>query len=100
MLAQTRAGATVHTDEWGAYARLPEHDRRHATVCHNPARPGGPCNTMEGTWTGLRNFLRPFRGVAKTYRGGYVAMFEWAHNVKAATAAFLRSLLTPKPSTS
>jgi transposase len=23
------------------------------------------CNTMEGTWTGLRNFLWPFRGVSK-----------------------------------
>ena len=25
------------------------------------------CNTMGGEWTGLRNFLRPFRGVSKWY---------------------------------
>ena len=25
------------------------------------------CNTLEGLWTGLRNFLRPFRGVHKSY---------------------------------
>jgi hypothetical protein len=37
---------------------------------------------MEGTWTGLRNFLRPFRGVHKKYLAAYVAMFEWAHNPK------------------
>ena len=115
VLAQTRPGATVNTDEWKAYGHLPEGGRGHATVCHSPARPGGPeyardddgdgvrevhCNTMEGTWTGLRNFLRPFRGVAKQYLGGYVAIFEWANNIKVATTAFLRSLLTPKPSTS
>jgi len=38
------------------------------------------CNTMEGIWTGLRNFLRPFRDVNKKYLPQYVAMFEWAHN--------------------
>jgi transposase len=26
------------------------------------------CNTQEGLWTGLRNFLRLFRGVSKWYR--------------------------------
>ncbi|MBX6316079.1 MAG: hypothetical protein IRY99_24675 [Isosphaeraceae bacterium] len=32
-------------------------------------------NTLEGLWTGLRNFLRPFRGVNKGYLYQYVAMF-------------------------
>ena len=115
VLAQTQAGTVVNTDEWAAYRRLPEHGRGHATVCHNPARPGGPeyardddgdgvrevhCNTMAGIWTGLRNFLRPFRGVAKAYLAGYIAVFEWAHNIKAATADFLRALLMVEPSTS
>ena len=48
---------------------------------------------MEGIWTGLRNFLRRFRGVHKKYLDQYVAIFEWAHNVQAATIDFLRALL-------
>jgi transposase len=33
------------------------------------------CNTLEGIWTGLRNYLRKFRGVNKTYLAQYVAVF-------------------------
>lgn len=51
------------------------------------------CNTLEGLWTGLRNFLRPFRGVHKRYLYQYVAMFEWAHNVKQVSSQFIRALL-------
>ena len=55
-------------------------------------------NTMEGTWTGLRNFLRPFRGVSKWYLAGYVAIFEWANNLKRVTDGFLGLLLgSPHP---
>ena len=50
-------------------------------------------NTMEGLWTGLRNYLRPFRGVNKWFLGQYVAMFEWSYNIKEATSDFLRALL-------
>ena len=50
-------------------------------------------NTMEGTWTGLRNFLRPFRGVSKWHLAGYVAIFEWANNLKRVTDDFLGLLL-------
>ena len=114
VLACTAAGAAVHTDEWAAYGRLPDRGRAHATVCHSPARAGGPeyardddgdgvrevhCNTMEGTWTGLRNFLRTFRGVAKKYLQQYVAIFEWACNIKVVTDDFLRAMLGLKPST-
>ena len=41
------------------------------------------CNTLEALWTGLRNFLRPFRGVHKKYLYRYVAMFEWSCNCQA-----------------
>jgi transposase-like protein len=114
VLACTAPGATACTDEWKAYGRLAEQGRGHATVCHDPRRPGGPeyardddadgvrevhCNTLEGTWTGLRNFLRTFRGVSKEYLGQYVAMFEWACNAKRATVGFLRALLGLNPST-
>jgi transposase-like protein len=51
------------------------------------------CNTMEGIWVGLRNFLRRFRGVHKKYLDQYVAIFEWAHNLKAITVDYLRVLL-------
>jgi len=114
VLACTAPGAAVNSDEWRAYGRLAEHGRPHATVCHDPARPGGPeyardddgdgvrevhCNTMEGLWTGLRNFLRTFRGVAKKYLQQYVAIFEWTCNIKAVTVDFLRAMLGLKPST-
>ena len=50
-------------------------------------------NTMEGTWTGPRNYLRPFRGVSKWYLAGYVAIFEWSNDLKRVTDGFLRLLL-------
>jgi hypothetical protein len=45
---------------------------------------------MEGIWTALRNFLRPFRGVHKKSLVLHVAMFEWAHNLKRVTPEFVR----------
>jgi transposase len=111
VLACAVAGTMVYTDEWKAYGPLAGLGLSHATVCHNPRRPGGPefardddgdgvrevhCNTLEGTWTGLRNFLRPFRGVSKWYLDQYVALFEWAHNLKAVTADLIRAMVRPK----
>jgi len=105
--SKTRANATVNTDEWQAYNHLPEIGRIHKTVCHKPGQrvwakdeDGDGVrevhnNTMEGIWTGLRNFLRPFRGINKLYLSGYVAVFEWAHNLKHVTLAFLRCLMIP-----
>ena len=96
-------GAMVYTDEWRGYDRLPEMRRGHATVCHAErewARDDDGDgirevhdNTLEGLWTGLRTFLRPFRGVSKKYLYQYVAMFEWGYNAKRATMSFLRALL-------
>ena len=109
VLATTAPGATLNTDEWVAYSRVAELGRGHATVNHGArewARDDDGdgvrevhCNTMEGTWTGLRNFLRPFRGVSKWYLAGYVAIFEWANNLKRATDAFLGLLLGAPHST-
>lgn len=99
----TRPGAMVYTDEWGGYSGLAARGRGHSTVCHADrewARDDDGDgvrevhdNTLEGLWTGLRNFLRPFRGVNKVYLQQYVAMFEWSYNVKRATPSFLRALL-------
>lgn len=100
---------TVNTDEWGGYNGLPAMGRSRATVCHAAgewARDDDGdgvrevhVNTLEGMWTGLRNFLRPFRGVSKKYLYQYVAMFEWGYNVKRATPAFLRALLGVRSAT-
>jgi transposase len=105
--AHTRDDATVNTDEWSAYSRLSETGRCHQTVCHAPghrewARDDDGdgirevhTNTIEGIWTGLRNFLRPFRGVSKWFLDQYSAVFEWTHNLKRVTADFLRAMMIP-----
>lgn len=105
----TAAGATVNADEWKAYGGSSRAGRTHVTVCHTPgdrewARDDDGdgvrevhTNTMEGTWTGLRNFLRPFRGVSKWFLSQYVALFQWSHNIKAVTDDFLRILLGTHP---
>ena len=101
---------TVHTDEWQGYHSLPASGRRHATVSHAVhewARDDDGdgirevhCNTLEGLWTGLRNFLRPFRGVNKKYLHQYVAMFEWGYNVKRVTLEFFWALFGVRSATS
>jgi transposase len=101
----TSSTTTLNTDESSAYNHMAATGRGHLTVCHSRhefARDDDGdgfcevhCNTQEGIWTGLRNFLRPFRGVHKKYLAAYVAMFEWAHNLKWITAGFLRTLMLP-----
>ena len=104
VLNSTKPGSTINTDEWGAYNHLAEADRIHVTVCHTPGKrvwakdeDGDDIrevhvNTSEGFWTGLRNFLRPFRGVNKVYLQQYLAIHEWAHNIKICSDEFLRIL--------
>jgi transposase len=103
--AWTGVGCTVNTDEWVAYDLLPHNGRRRAKVKHSKPNPEYArdddgdgirevhCNGIEGIWTGLRNFLRTFRGVAKKYLAQYVAMFEWSHNIKTLNAEFLANML-------
>jgi transposase len=101
--------AAVNTDGWGGYNGLPAMGRSRPTVCHadrERARDDDGdgvrevhVNTLEGLWTGLRNFLRPFRGVSKKYLYQYVAMFERGYNVKRATPAFLWAILGVRPAT-
>jgi transposase-like protein len=99
-------GTTVNTDEWSGYNRIGKrHGRVHRTVDHSgPKRTWAldldgdgvrevHCNTLEGLWTGLRTFLRTFRGVNKRYLAKYVAMFMWGYHVGRVTGAFVRMLL-------
>ncbi len=102
----TPVGCTVNTDEWVAYDLLPNNGRQRVKVKHSRPNPEFArdddgdgvrevhCNGIEGIWTGLRNFLRLFRGVAKEYLSQYVAIFEWSHNLKSVTHSFLNGLLS------
>jgi hypothetical protein len=98
--------ATIHTDEWKGYGRLGKlRHWTHRTVDHSAPKSCRAvdadgdgvrevhCNTLEGLWTGLRDFLRPFRGVSKWSPAQYVAVFQWGHNIKCVTDEFLRRLL-------
>ena len=97
------APALVNTDEWGGYDRLAEIGCARGSVNHAAgewARDDDGdgirevhSNTAEGLWTGARNFLRWFRGVSKEYLYQYVAIFEWGHNIKRVSGAFIRALL-------
>jgi transposase-like protein len=107
----TKPGATVYTDEWNGYNNLSKLGLGHATVCHTPGHrewarddDGDGIrevhnNTNEGLWTGVRNFLRMFRGVNKFFLSQYIAMFEWAHNMKEVTSEVLRAILSIKVAT-
>jgi ISXO2-like transposase domain len=96
----TTATARGNPDEWQGYNRRA---REHVTVNHGRhegARDEDddgsrevPTNTVEGRWTGLRNFLRPFRGVHKQHLAGYVAMHEHAVNLKQISPTLISALV-------
>lgn len=100
----TRPDVTLYTDAWGGYAWVASSGRGHATVCHTPGQrewarddDGDGIrevhnNTLEGLWTGLRNFLRPFRGVSKWFLAEYVRIFQGGYTLKTVTANFVRAL--------
>jgi transposase-like protein len=100
----SQPGSTVNSDEWVAYDPLPASGRKRVAVKHSRPNPEYArdddgdgirevhSNTIEGIWTGLRNFLRPFRGVSKVFLAGYVAIFQWGHNLKSATLQFLHAI--------
>ena len=105
--SHTKPDCHVYTDEWSAYNHLRETGRIHKSVKHAPPRREWArdddgdgilevhCNTLEGVWTGLRNFLRTFRGVHKKYLRQYVKVFEWAYQFKHLTAEALRMMVIP-----
>lgn len=97
----THAGCQVFTDEYASYNHV---DRLRSTVAHGLhewARDDDGdgvrevhTNTIEGLWTGLRNFLRPFRGVSKYYLSGYVAIHEFRVNLKRISPDLISSLVS------
>ena len=96
----TRAEAVANTDEWQGYHQI---ERQPVTVNHGEhewARDDDGdgirkvhINTTEGMWTGVRNFLRPFRGVHKAHLAGYVAICEHRINLKSITPEFIAALV-------
>jgi len=102
---QVAEEAILFTDEAYHFQVVAEQVDTHYALNHNQdefARdPDGDgfheihSNTIEGIWVGLRNFLRRFRGVHKDFLPQYVAMYEWAFNLKNVTDDFIRLLLIP-----
>lgn len=96
-------GATVYTDEYDIYARLPQWGYAHLTVCHAAGEYArdddgdGFCevhvNTLEGFRSLLRSWLRPHRGISQERLPLYLGFFEFVHNVRKRGKALLGSLI-------
>lgn len=67
----TLSDCHVYTDEYDSYNGI---ERERFTVAHGIRE----CytNAADGMWTGLRNFLSPFRGMHKKYLSGYVGVMK------------------------
>jgi transposase-like protein len=96
----TQPGTQVYTDEYDSYNTV---DRPRSMVAHGHkewARDDNGdgirevhTNTTEGMWSGLRTFLRVFRGVSKHFLSGYVAIHEFRVNLKRVSVSFIASLV-------
>jgi transposase len=103
--AQMDAQATLFTDEHPVYDALDDSAHSHAAVSHADhefARDDSGdgertvhINSVEGIWTALRNFLRPFRGLHQRYLPQYVALFQITFNWKRFSLTFLKDWLNP-----
>ena len=101
--AAVAEGTRVHTDEYASYARLPARGYRHVTVCHARGEYARDedgdgvrevhLNTMEGTWSLLRSWLRPHRGVSQDKLPLYLAFFQFVHNARRRGKALLGALV-------
>jgi transposase len=96
-------GATVYTDEYDIYARLPEWGYGHKTVCHAHGEYARDedgdgfhevhVNTMEGFWSLLRSWLRPHRGISQEKLPIYLGFFQFVHNTRQRGKALLGALV-------
>lgn len=102
---KTADDVILYTDGHRAYQVIDDTEREHLTVKHSDQEFARDVdgdgvnevhdNTIEGIWTGLKNFLRPFRGLHQKFLPQYVAMFEWLYNLEEMSLKFLRMLLLP-----
>jgi len=85
--AKVKAGAQFFTDEYSIY-HFTEADYDHRTVNHGAGEYARRdldgtcvhCNTMEGIWSSLRNFLDHFKGISQRFLHLRVARYEFLHN--------------------
>ena len=101
-----RQRAHIHTDEYDIYARLPAWGYRHETVCHARGEYArdedgdGFCeihvNTMEGTWSLLRSWLRPHRGISQEKLPLYLDLFEFVRTARRRGNALLGALVVAR----
>ena len=95
--------AVLYTDEWGGYWSVEKTLKlKHGSVRHGErewARDADGdgvrevhCNSCEGAGTGLRNYLRAFRGVHKYFLADYVATYETMRNAKRITPAVVQRM--------
>jgi hypothetical protein len=85
--AKVNAGAQCFPDEY-TIDHFTNADYDHRTVNHGAGEdarraPDGTCvhcNTMEGIWSSLRNFLDHFKGISQRFLHLRVARYEFLHN--------------------
>jgi transposase-like protein len=83
-------GARVYTDGYSIYHFLSREGYQHRSVNHGSGEYAVDldgdgkcevhCNTVECTWSWLRQMVRTYRGVSKVYLPLYVAQFEFLYN--------------------
>jgi transposase-like protein len=89
IVAKVKSGAQCFTDADNIY-HCTEASYDHRTVNHGAGEyarhdPDGTCvhcNTMEGMWSDLRNFLDRFKGISQRFLHLRVARYECLHNYK------------------
>jgi transposase len=96
-------GSVVYTDEYDSYARLPQWGYTHRTVCHAAgeyARDDDgdgfcevPVHTLEGSWSLVRSWLRPHRGISQERLPLSLGFFEFVPNVRRRGKALLGALV-------
>ena len=92
--------ATVYTDGWRGYNPIQctrkivlHKDGEWARDADGDGLYEIHTNTIEGVWTTVRNFLRPFRGVHKKFLSNYIAICEFVMNLKSVSVDFISKLV-------
>lgn len=101
--ATVKKGTLIYTDEYSIYSSLKKNGYKHKTVNHGSGEfardedGDGFCevhvNTIEGTWSLLRSWLRPHRGISQEKLPLYISFFEFVYNSKIRGKGLLDSLI-------
>jgi transposase len=84
-----KSRSSKHYDEYAIYNPLQDCGYAHKTVCHGVGEYAGDedgdgfckvhVNTMEGFWSLLRSWLRPYRSISQEKLPLYLSFFEFVH---------------------